>query len=597
MVKKLDVIKNNFSCFVRVPMVCACDDSALYQTVLTGMLLYDAMHYACFGTSSYIENERRLAWTKKDTKELMWQGAKMYSEASGERDGLALFVTLNPGRSAFSWTYIPRNTYLPIIVNVLPMVIAYPFYELHLTKDICPILRRDHFESLSFTDAIKYDRTRTTALKRMEGYLYVKPDYSSFSSFRLAPIGSRLDAETKSKIWMTKKALHGPEELDSEDEDNKKILPCYPVSISDVKDIAFAAYSNDSVIVQSDPLHKTIVSDLYNEYVVKLSDLFSSYFLSKEERHIAKSRIIKYFNIFLYHKPKQEIGESIIDHEMSVSLKDNIINNNKKEMKDGMFGNMMEKFKQMIVPVTDPNLKITMDGNVAVRNSDGEYVSINADNEIVNYPADFTLTVPIYVIKKPFVSIQIGEILKKGNSYVKVIGKNTDGSLKCLSFTGSITSKKPVTDFMLGASYADVVVNIMNIQNAGINPMMLALMNNENGEMSSKEMMMFMMMSGGMNGGMGQMNPMMLMMLMGDKNGNGGSMSKMLEVMMMSQMFSGQQSQMGGFNMGFGNMFGGGQQMANPFTAMFRGMTGQAPQPKAHPKSPESETPETETAE
>ncbi len=595
MIKKIDANKNNFSCFVRVPMVCACDDSALYQTVLTGMLLYDAMHYACYGTTSYIEAQRGLAWTKKDTKELMQKGGKLYSEASDERDALALFVTLTSEYPVFSWTYIPRHTYLPIIENVLPMVIAYPFYEIHLTKDICPMLRGSDLEA--YTDGIKYDRTRTTLLSRMQGYSYVKPAKPGYDydSFRLAPPGSILDAETKSKIWITKKVLHGFEVLDNEDKDNKKTLPCYPVSISDVKDIAFAAYSKDSMVVQSRYLHKAILSDLYNEYVAKLSGLFSSYFLSKEERHISKSRILKYFNIFLYHDAKQEIGESIIDHEMSenvpLSLEDNIINNNMKEMKDGMFGNMMEKFKQMIVPVTDPNLKITMDGNVAVRNSDGEYVSINADNEIVNYPADFTLTVPIYVIKKPFVSIQIGEILKKGNSYVKVIGKNTDGSLKCLSFTGSITSKKPVTDFMLGASYADVVVNIMNIQNAGINPMMLALMNNENGEMSSKEMMMFMMMSGGMNGGMGQMNPMMLMMLMGDKNG--GSMSKMLEVMMMSQLFGGgQQSQMGGFNMGFGNMFGGGQQMPNPFTAMFRGMTGQAPQPKDQTKNPETETAE-----
>lgn len=587
MIKKLDIIKNNFSCFVRVPMTCACDDSALYQTLLTGMLLYDAMHYACFGTSSYTENKRGLAWSKKDFKELMRQGAKLYSEASEERDGLALFVTLTPECSVFSWTYIPRHTSLPIIENVLPMVIVYPFYELRLTKDICPMLRGIDLES--WTEAIRYDRTRTTLLNCLEGTLYVKPVYASF---KLTSPGSCLDAETNSKIWITKKELHGSEELDSKD----KSLTFYPESISDVRDIAFAAYCKNSMIVQSDLLHKAILSDLYNEYVVKLSSLFSSSWLFKEERHIAKSRIIKYFNIFLYHDAKQDIGESILDHEMSEnmnqSLEDNIINNNKKEMKDGMFGNMMEKFKQMIVPVTDPNLKITMDGNVAVRNSDGEYVSINADNEIVNYPADFTLTVPIYVIKKPFVSIQIGEILKKGNSYVKVIGKNPDGSLKCLSFTGSITSKKPVTDFMLGASYADVVVNIMNIQNAGINPMMLALMNNENGEMSTKEMMLFMMMSGGMNGGMGQMNPMMLMMLMGDKNG--GSMSKMFEVMMMSQLFGGgqQPNQMGGFNMGFGNMFGGGQQMPNPFTAMFQGMTGKTPQPKTQTENPEAETAE-----
>ena len=44
--------------------------------------------------------------------------------------------------------------------------------------------------------------------------------------------------------------------------------------------------------------------------------------------------------------------------------------------------------------------------------------------------------------------------------------------------------------------------------------------------------------------------------------------------------------------MGFGNMFGGGQQMPNPFTAMFRRMTGQAPQPKDQTKNPETETAE-----
>ena len=239
--------------------------------------------------------------------------------------------------------------------------------------------------------------------------------------------------------------------------------------------------------------------------------------------------------------------------------------NNKNTMKDsGMFGNMMEKFKSMIVPVTDPNLKITMDGNVAVRNSEGTYVTIDSENNLVEYPADFTISVPIYVIKKPFASIQTGEIVRKGNTYAKVIGKNADGSLKCLSFSGYTTTKKGVTDFMLGASYGDVVVNIMNIQNSGINPMMLMLMN-DGGETNLKDMMMFMMMSG--QGG--QMNPMMLMMLMGDKAGGN---SKMMETMMMMSMMGGMNQ---GMNMnfgGFGNMFGGGAKMQNPFASMFGNM-------------------------
>lgn len=538
------------------------DDTLIYQSILTGLVILDCMMYARLG--SLYKNYNPVS--KKDLLELYKEGIKKLHS----QDNLYLRISSKGGYPLeWSETFYGFRT-----SQILPALAIPEFFdnrfskqytEIHVTKDTADFLdyladgyskslKRYYVDDGQFVNFAWWKRTPNCAKDAMSGWSTKILEKEEISCCDVIPIRigsdiSDIDKKTTSAMWITK--VVGNNNM-SEDQDGNittfNYTSYFPEKLSDIRDILSRIY------YRIGKKHPKEIAEFEGNIIFSIS-------CASGFSDVEKKRVIRYFNTFLI--APANLGIDIDD----ISTRGgNIINQKEDNMiKDGMFGNMMEKFKSMIVPVTDPNLKITMDGNVAVRNGEGEYISINADNELVNYPADFTISVPIYVMKKPFASIQLGEIVKKGNSYAKVIGKNADGTLKCLSFTGYTTTKKGITDFMLGASYADVVVNIMNIQNAGINPMMLALMNND-GNMSSKELMMFMMMSGGMNMN-GGMNPMMLMMLAGDKGGD-GSLSKMLEVMMMSQMFGGNNIG-GGMNMfgNMGNMFAGGQsgQMANPF--------------------------------
>lgn len=224
-----------------------------------------------------------------------------------------------------------------------------------------------------------------------------------------------------------------------------------------------------------------------------------------------------------------------------------------------MLSKLTEKFKSMMVPVSDPNLKIAMDGRVAVREAKtGDWITISDSNELVRYDESFTIKVPIYTIKKAAKSIAVGDIIKNGNKYGKVLKKDDDGALKCLHFDGTKSTTKPIKDFALGGSFYDVVVNMFNMQGSNMNPLMFAMMNSDedDGGMDMKSLMM-MQMLGGNNGGMnmgGMMNPMMMLGLLSDKAG--GSSDKVLEMMMLMSM-----------NQNQGNV-------VNPFTSMMAGMNG-----------------------
>lgn len=138
---------------------------------------------------------------------------------------------------------------------------------------------------------------------------------------------------------------------------------------------------------------------------------------------------------------------------------------------------------------------------------------------------------------KPYAQVQVGDIVKLNNSFLKVLRKNDNGTLQCLSFSGYSSNRREIKDFMLGQALVRVVVNMFSgMTTGGFNPMMLALANNE--DMDMKDLMMIQMMQG--NGG--SFNPMMLMMM--DKGGD----NSMLETMMMMQMMGGQNPMMGFMN-------------------------------------------------
>lgn len=212
--------------------------------------------------------------------------------------------------------------------------------------------------------------------------------------------------------------------------------------------------------------------------------------------------------------------------------------NKSNKMKNGMMGNMLDKFKSLYMPEVAENLRISLNGQVCVP-VDGEYVSIDANGELVSFPENFTIDMPVYVISRQIDQINVGDIVARGNSYSKVIEivKNPDGSVKDLkttAYSGFNHTVKPVKDFMLGQKTIKVVINLFNGFNGNeINPLMLAMLNEDGGDNDFMMMLIAMqaMNPNGTNGVLaGMNNPMMLMALCGDGGGN------MFQNMMMLQM-------------------------------------------------------------
>lgn len=189
------------------------------------------------------------------------------------------------------------------------------------------------------------------------------------------------------------------------------------------------------------------------------------------------------------------LKDIIIDTINGAKVSNNQLNNNQKSNKmekKSVFSSFIEKYKSQFIPEKEESLKLSMDGNICVPIG-SEYVSINADNELISYPTEMCMDVPVYIISKPFNQVQVGDIVKLNNSFLKVLRKNDNGTLQCLSFSGYSSNRREIKDFMLGQALVRVVVNMFSGMTTNeFNPMMLALTNNEN--MDMKDLMMVQMM-------------------------------------------------------------------------------------------------------
>lgn len=226
----------------------------------------------------------------------------------------------------------------------------------------------------------------------------------------------------------------------------------------------------------------------------------------------------------------------------------------KKMKSNKVMSTFMDNFKRQFLPELDNNLRISLNGQVCAPKG-GQYVAIDANNELVSYPAEFTMEMPVYLISKNADTIQSGDVVRDGNSYSKVIEVKRDENgtvqeFKTLSFSGSGHTVKPIKDFVLGQKTLMVVVNLFNGFTGGqINPMFMLLADKDADEGNDMLMMFIAMqaMNPTNNGIMNNMNPMMLMMLM---NGDGSNdMFKTMFMMNMMQNMNGAN----GMNM-FGNM-------------------------------------------
>ena len=230
----------------------------------------------------------------------------------------------------------------------------------------------------------------------------------------------------------------------------------------------------------------------------------------------------------------------IVDSINGNSITEQIITTteNNKEMKktNSMFAGIADKYKSQWIPEREDGVKMSMDGTMCIAIGD-EYIGMKSDGTLTSYPREVLIDVPVYSINKPSTQVQIGDVIKNGNSYGRVMMKNNDGSLKILSYTGYTHNKQEVQDFLLGQAMTRVLVNVFNFDAGGFNPLIFAL-SDENSDFDVKDLLMVQMMTGKNNlfGG-SNMNPLMLMALTGKGEGESNDM---LNLMLMSQMMGGQ---------------------------------------------------------
>ena len=216
-----------------------------------------------------------------------------------------------------------------------------------------------------------------------------------------------------------------------------------------------------------------------------------------------------------------------------------IINLSEKMKDNSMFSGIMSKYTGQFIPEKEDKVRMSLNGLLCVP-QDGEYIGVQGDN-LVSFPEEMTLPIPVYSIVKTNSAIVAGDIIKNGHNYSKVLNVNADGSLKILSFTGYTHNKKPVTDFIMGAATTRVLINMFNFdEKSGFNPIFFAMANGDTLDVNS--LMMLSMTPQGKdlfsNAG-GGFNPMMLWMLDKNRQESGQGMD-MMTMFMMSSMMGGQ---------------------------------------------------------
>lgn len=212
---------------------------------------------------------------------------------------------------------------------------------------------------------------------------------------------------------------------------------------------------------------------------------------------------------------------------------------------DGMFSELAEKYSSQFIPKKETDVRMSLTGLLCVPQDD-QYIGIDQNNDLVGFDRSLTVDIPVYSIEKAISNIAPGDIVKNGRNYSKVIGKNSDNSLKVLSFSGYSHNKKAVKDFMLGQTTARVLINMFNFdEKTGFNPMFFAMASGD--KFDVKSLLMLSMTPQGKNmfsNTGGGFNPMMLLML--DQSNSGKD--DLMPLLMMSGLMGGQNP--------FNNMFG-----------------------------------------
>lgn len=210
---------------------------------------------------------------------------------------------------------------------------------------------------------------------------------------------------------------------------------------------------------------------------------------------------------------------------------------NKMEKSKNSVKGMLGKLEEMFMPTRVDDVRLVMTtGEICVKTSNG-YVAIDAQNRLNSYPEALTVDFPVYVISKPKDQLVPNDIIATDRGYAKVTKVEGD-KINAISYTGACRKIRTINDVLFNQSMVKVVVSLSGNMNGQINPLMLALLNKEEGKSFDSLPILMMSQQGGTVG----MNPMMAMML---AKGEGEDSFK--DILMMSAL--------SGNNL-LGNMFG-----------------------------------------
>ena len=174
---------------------------------------------------------------------------------------------------------------------------------------------------------------------------------------------------------------------------------------------------------------------------------------------------------------------------------------------------MLERFKGQYIPEKCEDFALTIDGQIVAKCPAGPTMVFNAivDDEVVSYPAEMIVDVPMFTILRQAEQVKVGDIVclsgqSTGSRYGKVtsVTKNSKtgkvSSLKVIRFNGTEDGASVIKDAILKQPLVEVVINFFNGTSntpGGFNPMMFLLMDGKGGDM--KDLLMMSMMMGGQN--------------------------------------------------------------------------------------------------
>jgi hypothetical protein len=224
--------------------------------------------------------------------------------------------------------------------------------------------------------------------------------------------------------------------------------------------------------------------------------------------------------------------------------------------------NIVAKYKAQFVPTRDTKLGIyipTGDIAKAVK-VDGSYSNpdeyrVFINGELTNVPASLvTTSIPIYRINKPIDQLKVGDIVRTGDGKkftYRLVTKIEDGKVYSNTYGGKEDTKvTAIKDLFVDTKTVSVVVNLMAGFNFGgqggvlQNPMLLAMLNDEDGDNGLDTMIMLNMFSQQSGAANNNLLPLLLMkdgdfdaktlMLMQMAQGQGAQNNSLLPLLLMN---------------------------------------------------------------